>query len=177
MLRTAWLFNKSGAPHKIRPRLSSDDLRRNCIAFYDTVRRRSPIEFGIACIYLVHFDPTRDVHVPDGCEYIDFKFRVTDKATNPYATLHGGIYPVLGDAFSSTHMVAVDPKRLHVTVELSTRYVAAAPLGAEITARSRILRNGRQMVFSQVDFYHLDKLTATLMHTKAYVQDNLDITT
>eukprot|EP00759_Apiculatamorpha_spiralis_P056498 PhF_6_TR8091/c0_g1_i1/m.12510/K17362/ACOT13; acyl-coenzyme A thioesterase 13 len=126
-------------------------------------------EFGVMCVKLVQFDPTKNVSVVSD-NTVDFNFTVTPQSCNFAGFLHGGMYSVLGDCFTSAHIFVQRPKEMHVTVELSTSCASKAKLGSVITARSSLLKLGRQLAFTRIDFLdEKGQLCATVNHTKAFV--------
>ena len=94
---------------------------------------------------------------------------VTERLGNSYGSLHGGAIASLVDIAGTLALLGVDKDKGGVTVELSTSFIAAAPVGSTVKVKAACLKMGRTLGFTQVDLYN-DKgaLIATGRHTKAF---------
>lgn len=96
------------------------------------------------------------------------ELRVGPSLTNAYNTLHGGAVCTLVDVVGTMALLARDPTRPGVSVELSTSFTSPAPAGGLVTVVGRVLKEGRRLGFTQVDVYaEGGKLVASGRHTKA----------
>jgi len=76
-------------------------------------------------------------------------FRVQSYHLNPAGTCHGGILATLAD-MNVTPVLQREASVLHTpTISMSLDYIAGAPMGAWVQARSRILRRTRRLIFSE----------------------------
>lgn len=76
-------------------------------------------------------------------------FRVQNYHLNPAGNCHGGILATLAD-MSLTPMLEDQGDPQHTpTISMSLDYIAGAPKGAWVQARSHILRRTRRMIFSE----------------------------
>jgi acyl-coenzyme A thioesterase 13 len=95
-------------------------------------------------------------------------FTATRAISNSYDTLHGGATCLLVDIVGTIALLAKDPTRAGVSVEISTSFLSAAKVGEELVAEGRVLKVGRSLGFTQVDIRTKEgKLIATGRHTKA----------
>jgi acyl-coenzyme A thioesterase 13 len=85
---------------------------------------------------------------------------------NSYQTLHGGAVSCLVDIMGTLALIADDPNRAGVSVDLSVSYLRAVPVGSVITCVGSVIKTGKSLGFTQVEIYHGDKLTAIGRHTK-----------
>lgn len=124
------------------------------------------------------------------------QLEVTEPLANAFGTLHGGATSTLVDVAGTMALLALDPTRPGVSVELSTTFVAAAKLGEaclahvptlfptpsflnlracaltgeRIVVTGNVLKTGRMLGFTEVTIIRKDdeKLLATGKHTKAF---------
>ena len=62
---------------------------------------------------------------------------VTPGVQNAYGTLHGGCVATLVDVVGTMALLAADPKRPGVSVDMSVSFVAAAKAGSEVVVEGR----------------------------------------
>lgn len=95
--------------------------------------------------------------------------RVTERVANGYGTLHGGAAATIVDVVGTMALLALDPLRPGVSVEINVSFVAAAKLGETVHVVGRTLRTGKRLGFTQVDITRASDgaLIATGRHTKA----------
>ncbi|KAJ6808090.1 thioesterase family protein [Iris pallida] len=80
-------------------------------------------------------------------------FTVTPSVTNPYNTLHGGAVAAIAEVvgLGCAKTVVAGDKELFLG-ESSTAYLSAARLNAEVEVDGSILRQGRSVVVTTVEF-------------------------
>ena len=95
--------------------------------------------------------------------------RVSDRVANTYGTLHGGATATIVDVVGTMALLALDPLRAGVSVDINVSYVAAAKVGETVHIVGRTLRTGKRLGFTQVDITRSSDgaLVATGRHTKA----------
>lgn len=69
--------------------------------------------------------------------------------TNPLGAVHGGLYMSLLDAAMGNAVRSQGIKA--VTVDMSTGFVAAAVIGAELIASGEVLEAGRNLIFARAE--------------------------
>lgn len=101
---------------------------------------------------------------------IDAVFEVTEQWSNVYNTCHGGAIATLVDVVGSMALLAKDPTRAGVSIELSVSYLSAAKAGEKVLCTAKALRVGKKLGFSSVELRLVsnNQLIATGKHTKAY---------
>lgn len=101
---------------------------------------------------------------------IDAVFEVTEQWSNVYNTCHGGAIATLVDVVGSMALLAKDPTRAGVSIELSVSYLSAAKAGEKVMCTAKALRVGKKLGFSSVELRLVsnNQLIATGKHTKAY---------
>ncbi|XP_066399101.1 uncharacterized protein [Miscanthus floridulus] len=77
---------------------------------------------------------------------------VSHAVTNPYNTLHGGAVAAEAEAVGMACARAASGDREMFLGELSTAYLAAARCDAEVDVEAQILRKGRSVVVTTIDF-------------------------
>ncbi|MDO4540562.1 MAG: PaaI family thioesterase [Syntrophomonadaceae bacterium] len=78
---------------------------------------------------------------------------------NPMQVIHGGVYSTLvdaamGNAIRSTGVIGV-------TCSMSVNFVAGAQQGELLTAKGRVTRVGRSMIYAAAELYCGEKVMAT----------------
>ncbi|WVZ63061.1 hypothetical protein U9M48_012731 [Paspalum notatum var. saurae] len=77
---------------------------------------------------------------------------VSPAVTNPYNTLHGGLVAAVAEAVGmACAQTAVGDKEM-LLGELSTAYLAAARCDSEVDVEAQILRKGRSVVVTTIEF-------------------------
>ena len=101
---------------------------------------------------------------------VDTEFVVAEGLQNTYLTLHGGAIATLVDVIGTMALLAKDPTRAGVSVDLSVSYLGAAKAGEMVKCCGRALRVGRKLGFSSVELRRASDgtLLAVGRHTKAY---------
>lgn len=112
------------------------------------------------------------VHV--GADKVVVELVVHQGLANAYGTLHGGATCTLVDVVSTMALLAVDPLRAGVSVDLNCSFLSAAKVGEKIVIEARVLRSGKKLGFTEVDIWKAASgegssrvMVATGRHTKA----------
>ncbi|MGI5922149.1 MAG: PaaI family thioesterase [Syntrophomonadaceae bacterium] len=98
-----------------------------------------------------------------GPGYAEFTVMPEEKHTNPLGIIHGGLLMTIADAAMGNAIRSLGIRA--VTVDCSTGLVSSATLGTEIIARGRVLKAGRNMIFTEAFVYAGDKLITTAKGT------------
>ena len=77
---------------------------------------------------------------------------VSSAATNAYNTLHGGAVAAVAEAVGMACARAAAGDKEMFLGELSTAYLSAARLDSEVEVEAQILRKGRSVVVTTVEF-------------------------
>eukprot|EP00037_Helgoeca_nana_P007762 m.70349 g.70349 ORF g.70349 m.70349 type:complete len:196 (-) comp18501_c0_seq3:1409-1996(-) len=95
---------------------------------------------------------------------------ITPSLTNAYSTLHGGAIATLVDVLGTLALLAEDPSKPGVSVEINVSYLSAAKVGTHIVAEGTVLRSGRSLGYTEVRLHDTTtkKLVAIGRHTKAF---------
>ena len=115
----------------------------------------------------------RVTRVDEAAGEVEAEFEVEEGLQNAYETLHGGAAATLVDVVGTMALLARDPARAGVSVELSVAYVAAARAGETVRCLGRALKVGRRLGFASVELRRKGdgELVATGRHTKAYAEE------
>jgi len=119
----------------------------------------------------------RVTRVDEALGEVEVEFEVEDGLQNTYATLHGGATATLVDVVGTMALLALDPTRAGVSVDLSVSYVSAARAGETVRCLGRALKVGRRLGFSSVELRRKadGELIAAGRHTKAYTEERSSI--
>ena len=79
----------------------------------------------------------------------------------------GGCTLALIDVVGTMAFLTQDPLRPGVSLEINCSFTAAAKVGDVIRIQGKVLKLGKNIGFSQVDFFKDDKLLSSGRHTKA----------
>ncbi|MDD3853994.1 MAG: PaaI family thioesterase [Syntrophomonadaceae bacterium] len=85
---------------------------------------------------------------------------VTSKVehTNPLGLIHGGLIMSLVDAAMGNAVRSLGIRG--VTVDCSTAFLSSAALGEKITARGRVLKSGKSLIFAHAEVWSGEKIIA-----------------
>lgn len=99
---------------------------------------------------------------------VECELDVGESVCNAYGTLHGGCVTTLVDVVGTLAILAQDPTRAGVSVEISTSFMTAAEQGDRVRCVGKLLKGGKRLAFTQVDLYRKSdgKLIASGRHTK-----------
>ena len=78
--------------------------------------------------------------------------------TNPLGLIHGGLIMSLADAAMGNAVRSLGIRG--VTVDCSTAFLSPAALGEQITARGRVLKSGKSLIFAHAEVWAGEKLIA-----------------
>lgn len=84
--------------------------------------------------------------------YLAIPFKVTERASNVFGKMHGGLATTVIDVVTSFHMgeqKLPDPG-MHVSTSLSTKYLSAGTVGAPLVAVSQIDKMGKRLLYSSL---------------------------
>jgi uncharacterized domain 1 len=82
--------------------------------------------------------------------------------TNPIGLIHGGLIASMADAAMGNAIRSLGVAG--VTVDMSTAFTAGASVGDTVTAKGKVLKAGKTMIFAEAQVYAGDKLVG---HSKA----------
>jgi len=71
------------------------------------------------------------------------------------------------DIVGTMAFLTIDPTRPGVSVEINCSFASAVKVGETIKIEGKVLKLGKSIGFSQVDFYKDGKLLSSGRHTKA----------
>ncbi|KAG0454039.1 hypothetical protein HPP92_025343 [Vanilla planifolia] len=77
---------------------------------------------------------------------------VTSTVTNPYNTLHGGVVAAVAEEIGLACAKSVVGDKQFFLGEFSTAYLVAARIDAKIEVEGRILRQGRSVIVTSIEF-------------------------
>ena len=106
---------------------------------------------------------------------VECTLEVTESLANNYGTLHGGAISTIVDVVGTLALLAVDPSRAGVSVEMNTSFCSAAKIGESLTLTGRTLRYGKSLGFTEIEVRKAASaggapptLVATGRHTKMF---------
>mgnify|MGYP001563460822 FL=1 len=131
--------------------------------------------------------------------WLRFHLKCCTGATNIFGTMHGGVLLTLTDILTSMHMMhdSVQPESvsvgdgcrasrhpatltslpLHVSVSLSTKFVAAVPEASSVIAVTELSKVGKRLIYSNVEFASSDGVVfAVGNHVKSLMARPFDVT-
>jgi uncharacterized protein (TIGR00369 family) len=76
-------------------------------------------------------------------------YLVRPEMTNPAGVLHGGIAATMMDDLLGGTVMVLSGGRYHASVNLHVDYLAPARSGETVTARARIVRQGKRLVHAE----------------------------
>ena len=79
-------------------------------------------------------------------------FKVDETLANSYGGLHGGATATLVDIMGSLALMTKNVDKAGVSVDINVTYTSAAPLGTQVEVVGKVLKYGRTMGFTEVDF-------------------------
>lgn len=153
---------------------SPDDGEAGRPSFIDRVKTQgAALLLGPFLSTGVRFDRNLEgmnvVHV--GADKVVVELIVHQGLANAYGTLHGGATCTIVDVVSTMALLAIDPLRAGVSVDLNCSFLSAAKVGEKIVIEARVLRSGKKLGFTEVDIWKGDGaakvMVATGRHTKA----------
>jgi uncharacterized protein (TIGR00369 family) len=100
----------------------------------------------------------------------EFRVEAGPEHTNPMGLIHGGLITSLADAAMGNAVRSLGIKG--VTVDMSTAFIAAARVGDTIFARGKVLKSGKNLIFTEALIYAGDNLAG---HGKATFYKTADI--
>ena len=80
-------------------------------------------------------------------------FTVRPEMTNPLGWLHGGMTALIMDDFIGAMIFALGREDFYTTVDLSIDYFATAREGDVVTAKTRLVKPGKQIIYAECDLF------------------------
>lgn len=82
------------------------------------------------------------------------EFIVRKEMTNPAGTLHGGIITLIADEMIGATIATLELPTLYVSVNLYTDFLNIAKLGETVTAETKIIRKGKNIINTECMLYN-----------------------
>ena len=81
-------------------------------------------------------------------------FTVRPEMTNPLGWLHGGMTAAIMDDFIGATIFALGREDFYTTIDLSVDYFASAREGDVVTAKTRLVKPGKQVIYAECDLFN-----------------------
>ncbi len=88
--------------------------------------------------------------------FVSCTLTVDERMRNSYGGLHGGAITTIIDVVGTLALLANDPKRGGVSVEINVNYLSAVKVGEKVTVTGKVLKTGKSLGFTQVDIIKQD---------------------
>ncbi len=82
---------------------------------------------------------------------------VREEMTNPMKMLHGGIIALISDEVIGASIATLELPDFFPSVNLHTDFLYGAKLGETITAKSEIIKQGKNIINAECRIYNSDK--------------------
>ncbi|RRA98927.1 PaaI family thioesterase [Larkinella rosea] len=76
-------------------------------------------------------------------------YEVKEDMTNPMRILHGGAAAAIADELIGTTVYALGREHIYTSVNLNVDFLHSAKLGETVTARTRVVRAGKNIVHAE----------------------------
>jgi acyl-coenzyme A thioesterase 13 len=83
----------------------------------------------------------------------DVEFVVREEMTNPLGLFHGGMQAAILDEVIGLTAYATDPEARYVSINLTIDFLGSAKTGDKVVAKSRLIRQGRQILNAQCELF------------------------
>lgn len=83
-------------------------------------------------------------------------FTVRPEMTNPVGLLHGGMIAAIMDDFIGATIFALGRENFYTTIDLSIDYFASAREGEVVTAKTRLVKPGQQVIYAECDLFNAE---------------------
>ncbi len=95
---------------------------------------------------------------------------VVPKLGNSWQTLHGGAVSTLVDVMGTLALLAADPNRGGVSIEMNMSFLAPVKVGDVVLAEGEVIKTGKSLGFTEVRLFRKSdgKQIAIGRHTKAF---------
>jgi acyl-coenzyme A thioesterase 13 len=98
------------------------------------------------------------------------EYVVRENMTNPMRILHGGAAAAIADELIGTTVYALGRENIYTSVNLNVDFLHSAQLGETVTARTQVVRAGRNIVHAECQITAADgkiiaKATSNLIQT------------
>lgn len=101
----------------------------------------------------------------------EMEITVRKEMTNPLGLLHGGIQAAILDEIIGMTVASLDKPLPAVSVNLNVDFLGKARLGDKITAKSNLVRQGRQIINMTGELYNQEgKLIARAMSNMLQIE-------
>ncbi|HCC48487.1 MAG TPA: PaaI family thioesterase [Elusimicrobia bacterium] len=87
---------------------------------------------------------------------VAFGFKAAARHCNFYGTVHGGALASVSDVAMGVACVSLG--RRVVTIDMNVSYIKNAPAGSALTARGRVISNGKNIMRAEGHVYHGEQL-------------------
>jgi len=85
------------------------------------------------------------------------EFIVRKEMTNPAGTLHGGIISLIADEMIGATIATLELPTFYVSVNLYTDFLFTAKLGETVTAETKIIRKGKNIINTECMLYNSEE--------------------
>lgn len=82
------------------------------------------------------------------------EYIVRDEMTNPAGTLHGGMIALIADEQIGATIATLDLPEIYVSINLNTEFLFSAKKGETVTAKTQIIRKGKNIINSVCEIYN-----------------------
>jgi len=109
-------------------------------------------------------------HVNEEEKTVKGKLVVGKELRNTYGALHGGVTCTIVDVMGTMAILAADPSRAGVSIDLGVQFTRAAKVGQEVDVVGQVIKYGRKLAFTSVELIDPDNgaVIASGHHTKAF---------
>jgi len=88
---------------------------------------------------------------------LEFSFVVREEMTNPVGIIHGGTTAAIIDDAIGAAVFSLGVSYVYTTVSLSVDYFSRAKAGDKIVAKTKIVKQGKQIINAECEVWHADK--------------------
>ncbi|MXV13709.1 PaaI family thioesterase [Hufsiella ginkgonis] len=88
---------------------------------------------------------------------LTFEFTVARHMTNPAGTLHGGMTAAIMDDIVGATILSLGRQHFFTTINNAIDYLSPAKEGDVITAKTQVIRAGRQVINVQFELWNLPR--------------------
>jgi len=104
------------------------------------------------------------------CEYI-----VREEMTNPAKILHGGVIAGIIDDMIGATVFTLEKSNFFSTINNSIDYFAPSKIGDVITAQTRVVKMGREIINLECEIWNLKKNRLIARGTSNLMKTNLNV--
>jgi uncharacterized protein (TIGR00369 family) len=108
--------------------------------------------------------------------YAELSVKIRPEMCNPFGNIHGGMMSLVIDEAIGWAVVSLEAESHYTSVTLNLDFLYAAATGTRITAKARVIRQGKKVINTEVHVYNesgilLSKASSNLVVTGMKVQD------